>query len=102
MAKLCPSSSSMVVDILRVVRPGTATPPEATAGKRFRLPLGPVIPILALVLCAVLLIAAGQKDHRPFLYGGYMALSAIPAYMAMRFYRRRRGEDVDRSAAGGD
>ncbi len=56
----------------------------------FRLPWGPVIPISALILCAVLLIKSAQSDILPFQYGGLALLAGVPVYAVIVYFRRLR------------
>ncbi|MCP4447182.1 MAG: amino acid permease [Myxococcales bacterium] len=59
----------------------------------FRLPLGPVIPIVALVLCAVLLYNSAMSNIMPFKYGGLALLLGVPVYAAILLLRRERREE---------
>ncbi len=60
-------------------RPDAEPPP-------FRIPGGPVVPVLALALCAALL---AQAPPARLLAGGLAILSGLPVWAAMRALRRR-------------
>ena len=56
------------------------------AEPRFRIPLGPVVPILALGLCGWLLV---ETDRDRLLAGGLALLAGVPVYLWTRRFATR-------------
>ncbi|MEM9379052.1 MAG: APC family permease [Planctomycetota bacterium] len=67
-------------------------PASAVGPARFRLPLGPLVPVLATVLCLVLLV---QTDPDRLIAGGVAFALGIPFYLA--WGRRSAGAPTARS-----
>jgi len=67
--------------------------PAGKDDKAFRLPWGPVIPVSALLFCAVLLIKSAQGNILPFQYGGLALLAGVPYYLFILYKRRLRSAE---------
>lgn len=65
---------------------------EEEGGAHFELPFGPVIPVIALSLCAWLLIESGRSNADPLIAGGIALLAGNPVYLLARRAARRRAK----------
>ncbi|MBL4633298.1 MAG: amino acid permease [Kofleriaceae bacterium] len=85
-------STCLAVIVLRYRQPKNMSKEavgESEDTNRFRLPLSYFVPILALGLCGWLLVAAAQKDEKPFIAGGIALAAGFPVYLFIRWQRAR-------------
>lgn len=84
-------ATCLAVLVLRHRRKKAQAEVMSGMGAPFRIPGGALVPVLALLLCAWLLIESGRSNPDPFIKGGYALLAGLPVYLLIANRRRVRG-----------